>query len=142
MTSSLNFEQFETQDDAHRYCIFEITDSKNVVRQMSIEKDHSKGAQTLLKSAPQHLDHIYWSLPRQLSWKKYLLLTCPILGLFANILAANDKYPVINSYKLMIPNKMQSYQKQKTFSKSKLSFEHFEKEDDPDRFCMSQITDS
>ena len=96
-----------------------------------IEKDHGKGAQTLLKSAPQHLDHIYSSLPRKLSWKKYLLLTCQILGLFANILAANDKYPVINSYKLIIPNKMQLYQKQKTFSqffsafsKSKLSFEH------------------
>ena len=32
MTFSLNFEQFETQDDAHRFGISEIADSENVVR--------------------------------------------------------------------------------------------------------------
>ena len=44
---------------------------------------------------------------------------------------------------------MQLSQKQKTFSqffaaflKSTLNFEHFEKKDDPQRFCISEITDS
>ena len=36
--------------------------------------------------------------------------------MFANILASNDKYPVLNKYKLMIPIKMELYEKQKTFS--------------------------
>ena len=99
-----------------------------------IEKQHSKRAQTLLKSAPRHLDHIYWSLPRQSSWKKSLLLTCQILGLFANILAANDKYPVLNSNKLIIPVQMQLSEKENpiltffaAFLKSRLNSEHFEK---------------
>ena len=53
---------------------------------------------------------------REWSWKKHLLLTCQILGMFTNILASNDKYPVLNKYKLMIPIKMELYEKQKTFS--------------------------
>ena len=32
LKSSLNFNYFEKQDDPHRFCNFEITDSENVVR--------------------------------------------------------------------------------------------------------------
>ena len=32
MKCSLNFDYFETKDDAHRFCIFEITDSENLLR--------------------------------------------------------------------------------------------------------------
>ena len=39
-----------------------------------------------------------------------------ILEMFASILAANEKYPVPNSCKVMIPIKMQLYEKQKKFS--------------------------
>ena len=53
----------------------------------------------------------------QLSLKRYLLLTCQILGLFATILAANDKYPVLNRVNLTIPGEMQLSQKQKIFSR-------------------------
>ena len=113
------------------------------------DKQHDKRAQTLLKSASQHLSHIHRSLPRKLSWKKSLLLTCKILGLLVNTLAADEKYPVLNRDNLTIPIQMQLSQKQKTFSqffaaflKSTLNFKHFESKDDPHRFCIFEVTDS
>ena len=80
------------------------------------DKQYGKRAQALLKSASQHLYHIHRSLPRKLSWKKSLLLTCQILGLLVNTLAADEKYPVLNRDNLTIPIQMQLSQKQKTFS--------------------------
>ena len=77
------------------------------------DKQHGKRAQALLKSASQHLYHIHRSLPRKLSWKKSLLLTCKILGLLVNTLAADEKYPVLNRDNLTIPIQMQLSQKQK-----------------------------
>ena len=79
------------------------------------DKQHGKRAQALLKSASQHLYHIHRSLPRKLSWKKSLLLTCQILGLLVDTLTADDKYPVLNREDLMIPIQMKLSQKQKTF---------------------------
>ena len=32
LKSRLTFKHFEKKDDPHRFCIFEITDSENVVR--------------------------------------------------------------------------------------------------------------
>ena len=32
LRSRINLKHFETEDDLHRFCIFEITDSENVVR--------------------------------------------------------------------------------------------------------------
>ena len=32
LRSRINLKYFETEDDLHRFCIFEITDSENVVR--------------------------------------------------------------------------------------------------------------
>ena len=69
--------------------------SKNCLLRGPFDKQHGKGAQALLKSASQHLYHIHGSLPRKLSWKKSLLLTCKILGLLVNTLAADEKYPVL-----------------------------------------------
>ena len=129
------------KDDPHRCCISEITDSKNVVRKMSkkslfrghVHKLHGKRFQALFKSSRQHFYHIDWSLSRQLSWKKSLLLTWLILGLLFSTLAADGKYPGLNSVNLMIPIQMQLSQKQKTFfqyfarlSKSRLNFQRFE----------------
>ena len=113
------------------------------------DKQYGKRAQALLKSASQHLYHIHRSLPRKLSWKKSLLLTCKILGLLVNTLAANEKYPVLNRDNLTIPIQMQLSQKQKTFSQffsafltSSWNLKYFEVKDDPQRFCISEITDS
>ena len=60
-------------------------------------KQHVKWEQTVLKSEPYHLYHIYSSLHMQLSWKKYLLVICKLLGVFVNILTADDKYSLLNS---------------------------------------------
>ena len=113
------------------------------------DKQHGQSAQALLKSVSYHLYHIHWSLPSQLSWKKSLFLTCQILGLLVNTLAADEKYPVLNRDNLTIPIQMQLSQKQKTFSeffaaflKSRLNFKYFLKKDDPPRFCIFEITDS
>ena len=113
------------------------------------DKQHGRSAQGLLKSASQHFYYIYWSLPSQLSWKKSLLLTCKILVLFDNTLAADEKDPLFNSDNLTIQIQMQLSQQQKIISqlsakflKSRLNFKYFEKKDDPHRFCISEITDS
>ena len=80
------------------------------------DKQYGKRAQTLLKSASQHLYQIHWSLAGKLCSKKSLLLTCEILGLLVNTLDADDKYPVLNKDNLTIPIQMQLSQKQKTIS--------------------------
>ena len=48
--------------------------------------------------------------------KKFLLLTCQILGFHVNTLSADDKYSVRNRDNLMIPIQMQLSMKQKFFS--------------------------
>ena len=76
-------------------------------------------------------------------------MTCQILGLFANMLAANDKYPVLKRVNLTIPVEIQLSRKQKSFSEVfssfmtfSLNFEQFETQDDAHRFCISEIADS
>ena len=113
---------------------------KNLLRSMpkkygfSFKKQHGKCAQTLLKCQGQLLYHIYWSLLRQLSYKKSLLVICKISRLFPNTLSADGKYSLLNRDNLTQPIQMQVSRKQKTFSeffaaflKSSLNFEHFQK---------------
>ena len=138
--SRLNFKNFEKKDDSHSICSSEITDSKHVARRISknfsfrgsLDKQHGKRAQALLKSASQHLDHIYWSLPRNVGWKKSLLLACKILGLLLNTLAADEKYLVLHRDNLTTPIRIQLSEKLKAFCeffaaflKSRLNFKHF-----------------
>ena len=80
----------------------------------SFDKQHGKRAQELLKSASQHIYQISGGLSRQLSLKRSLLLTCQILGLLVNTLAADEKYPVLNRDNLTIPIQMQLSLKQNT----------------------------
>ena len=69
------------------YVFQKLRTANNMVRKMSknsrfrtpFDKQHGKRSQTLLKSARQHLDHIYCSLWKKLSWKKHLLVICKIL---------------------------------------------------------------
>ena len=70
------------------------------------------------------------------------------MGLLVNTLPADEKYPVLNRVNLTIPIGMQLSQKEKTFSqffaevlKCRLNLEHFERKGDPQRFCISDITD-
>ena len=115
---------------------------KNKVRSMSIKtrfkgsfkKQHGKCAQTLLKFAWQNLYHIYWSLWRQLTFKKSLLVISKISRQFPNTLIADGKYSLLNRDNLTEPIQMQVSRKQKMFSqffsailKSNLNFERFQK---------------
>ena len=80
--------------------------------------------------------------------KKSLLLTCQILGLLVNTLAADEKYPLLKRDSLTITFQMQLSQKQKTFSESfaaflkfRLNFKFIEKKYDPHRFCIPELMD-
>ena len=67
MKSILNFEYFENEYDPHRFCILEIAECENVVREMpkmsrlrgTFNKQHGKPSEALLKSASQHLYPIH-----------------------------------------------------------------------------------
>ena len=72
--------------------------------------------QILLKSERRHVYHIYRSLRRQLTLKKYLLVIWKIFRLFVYTFTAYDKYSVLNREYLTDPIHMQLYQKQKFFS--------------------------
>ena len=98
------------------------------------EKQHGKRAQTLFKSEPQHLWHIYWSMWRQLNWKKSVLVICKIFWLFANGFTAGHKFSLLNREKLKQPIQMELSKKQKAFFhfcaaflKCRWNFEHFQK---------------
>ena len=71
------------------------------------------------------------------------------MGLVLNTLAADEMYLVLHNDNLTIPIQMQLSEKQKTFSeffapflKWISNFERFEKKDERQRFCMSEITNS
>ena len=127
---------------------------KNLVRSISKKsrfkwsfgKEHGKRAQTLLKFESKHLYHIYWSLWRQLTCEKTLLVICKVSRLFPNTLSPNGKYSLLNRDNLTQAIQMQLSQKQKTFSnfiaaflKSSLNFEHCQKKDDSHSWCISKL---
>ena len=73
------------------------------------DKQHGKRAEALLRSVSEHLVHINRLLPRQLIRKRSVLLTCEILGLLLNTLAADEMYEVLNRDNLTIPIRMQLF---------------------------------
>ena len=77
------------------------------------DKQHGKHAKTLLNAASQHRYHIHWSLATKLCSEKSLLLTCRMLGLLVNTLAADEKHLFLNRDNLTIPIQMQLSRKQK-----------------------------
>ena len=97
------------------------------------EKRLGNCAEAQLKSASETIYHIHRSLSRKLSSKKFLLLSCQILGLLVNTLVIDEKDPVHNRENLTILIQTELSQKQKTFSQSfsvfskfKLNFKIFE----------------
>ena len=137
---------FKKKDDPHSWCISWNTDSVKQGRSMSnkssfrgpFEKGHGKRAKTLLESERQHLYHIYWSLWRQLSFKKCLLEICKFLWFFVSTLTADDEYSLFNRENLTQPTQIQLSQKDKTlyqlvppFLKYNFDFEHFQKKRSP-----------
>ena len=61
----------------------------------------------------------------QLSWKKRVLVVCKILGLFVNILTADDMYCLLNRGNLWQDLQKQLSQKQKIFSEFFFAFSKF-----------------
>ena len=125
---------------------------KNIVRWMpeksrfreSVEKQHGKCTQTLFKFEGQLLYHIYWSLPTQLPYKKFLLVICKISRLFPKTLSADGKYSLVDSDNLTLQIHILFSRKQRTFSefftsflKSSLNLEHFQRKGDPHSWCIS-----
>ena len=119
LKSRSKFEDFEKKMTLIAYVFPKLRIAKDMVREMSkksrfkrpFDKQHGKRSQTLLKSPWQHLYHIYWSLYTILSWKKWLLVICKILGLFVNTLTVDDRYSVLKSVNLTKPIQMQLPQK-------------------------------
>ena len=114
--------------------------SKNVVNQISKKspflgpfgEQHINGAQTHLKSELHHLYQIYWSLWRELTWKKSILVKRNVLRMFVNMLTVDDNYSLLNRDNLRLPIQMELSHKQKRFSefngaflKARLNSEHF-----------------
>ena len=100
----------------------------------SVKKQHGKCAKTFFKIEGHLLYHIYWSMRRQLCYKKPLLVICKILKLFPNTLSAYGKYSLFHKDNLTQRIKMQLSRKQKTvsqffssFLKFGLNLEHFQK---------------
>ena len=142
LKSNLNFEHFQKKKMTLIADVFQkLRTQKNLVRWMpkkyrlkgSFKKQHGKCAQTLLKCQGQLLYHIYWSLWRQLSYKKSPVVIYKVWGLFINTLSAEGKYSLFNRGNLRQPIQMKLSGKQKTFSwfftaflKSRLNLEHFQ----------------
>ena len=94
----------------------------------------------------EHFYHIS-SLWGKLSWKMSVLLICGILGPCVNTLTADNKYSLQNRATVLQPIQVQLSKKQSTFSqifvtflKSKSIFKHFERKNDPQSLCISEIT--
>ena len=75
-------------------------------------------------------------------------MTCKILGMPVNTLAADEKYPFLNTHNLTTLIQMQICQKKKTFCeifvgvlKSRLDFKDFQSKDDPHEVSIFEVTD-
>ena len=90
------------------------------------DKEHGKRAEPLWKSAWQNLSLIDWAPLGQLSWKTSLLLTCQILGLLVDTLAADEKNPLLKGDNLMTAFQMHLSLKQFFFLNFLLHFWHLE----------------
>ena len=137
------------------YLFLRLLPAKNVVRYMCkksrfrlpFQKEHGKRVSTLFKSEGERLRHIYCSTGRQFSGKRSLLVIWKSLRLFVNTTSAVDKCSLPNRDNLMQPIHMQLSQKLKLvswffnlFSKSRLSFEYFQKKDDAQSLFISEAT--
>ena len=137
------------------YLVVRLQPAKNVVIYISkksrfrllFQKEHGKRVSTILKSELERLRHICCSKGRQFSGKKSLLVIWKSLRLFVNTTSAVDKCSLPNRDNLTQPLHMQLSLKLKTFfkllnvfSKSKLSFEYFQKKDDAHRLFISEPT--
>ena len=151
----MHFRHFWKKDDPYSWIVSEITDWKNIFKWMSkksrfrgpFNKQHGKGGQTLSKYERHYFYNINWSMWKQLSWKKSLLVICKGLRLFVNTLTAVGKCFFLNRDNLRQPIQIQLSEKQKNFLnffseilRGRLNFKHFWKRSWRYRWCISEIT--
>ena len=80
------------------------------------EGQHVKTSQLLAKSLSERFYDVFSPLAGNLIWKMSPLILGEIVGVFANTLTADGKYPVQYYENLPLPIEMQLSQKRKTFS--------------------------
>ena len=90
------------------------------------ESQHAKVSEILLKSGWQQFCHIFQSLWKRLTLKMSVLVISEILGLFVNILTADDSYSPRKKENLRQPIQMQLSKKQNLFLNFLLLFWNLE----------------
>ena len=154
--SRANFEHFQKKKTTLiAYLSLRLRPAKIVVRyickksclRLPLQNEHGKRVSTHFKSERECLPYIYCSTGRQFSGKKSLLVIWKSLRLFVNTTSAVDKCSLPNRDSLMQPIHMQLSKKLKTFyeffklfSKSRLSFEYFQKNNDVHSLFISEAT--
>ena len=125
-----NFEHFPKKMTCIADVFFNFRTPKHVTRYMSkkscfrgpFDMWHGKPAETLFKCGRQQLYNIYCSVWRQFRLKKSPWVICKTLGLFVNLLTADEKYSVLNRDNLKEHIRIQFSQKRKIFSNFTLHF--------------------
>ena len=126
MKSKSNFKQFEKKEDymyMYSICIIciiayvfpKLQNVKDLVRPLSkkqclrtsLESQHVKASETIVKSAWEHFYQTFSSHPGEMILKMFRLAKFDILGLFLNTLTADDKYLVWHYERLHFPIQMQ-----------------------------------
>ena len=114
------------------------------------DKYHGKPAEILFEADRQHFYHTYCSLTRIFRLKKSLRVIFKILALFVNLFSEDNKYSLLNIANLLQHFQMQLSKKRKLFSKLfffpfskfRFNFQHFQKKDDPQSWCIFEVTNS
>ena len=124
------------------FCFWENCVWIGIVKLSLLSTGYFSSAPNVLRSSPKIRD------VKSIELENSLLVTCKVLGLLVNTLAADQKYPVLNRDNLMIPIQMQISMKQRTFPlfltaflKSSLNCKYFETKNEGHRFCISEFTD-
>ena len=125
------------------FCFWENCVWIGIVKLSLLSTGYFSSTPNVLRSTPKIRD------VNSIELENSLLVTCKVLGLLVNTLAADQKYPFLNRGNLMIPIQMQISMKQRTFpqfltafSKSSLNCKYFETKNESHRFCISEFTDS
>ena len=121
---SFNFELFQQKGESDSWCIFEVKGLRKTRLDKCLKSPVWDDPPTSnMVNAPkrfwnliERLCQIYWSLGRQISWKKSLVVKWNILGLFVNTLTADCKYFLPHRGNWLQHFQMQLSGKRKPFS--------------------------
>ena len=109
------------------------------------DSQHDEESEAQLKCATQHFYQTFLSLWWKSSWKMSFFLISEILGLFVITLTADDNYSLHKRENLLLtiqmqfPKRLIFFQFFPAYLKSTSNFEHFQKEYDPHRVCISKL---